>query len=362
MRQDRAAARHAGELMPGMASDLLSAVELAGPASTDPRAAAVSATLVRAFQDYVAGTVAAVDARRLVPLRRRARAIASAVAAIGAVIAAATLSPMMARGLRTLVHRPSLFEGAAISTAPLVGDVRVTYTYPAYTGLAPRTVEGSTGDVAAVKGTRVRIETHPLRAVAQGAAAARRDGQQGRDRRVAVGRRAGRRADVDRGRELPVLAAAAVRAPGARGAQPPSDRRARRAAAGRDPGPGRPAGAGDAAADRDRLFGQRRLRPRRRRAGLPRRRSPRAARRCCATAAARARSRGERCGIRRRRAWAAPSASPTGSRRAIATTCRASRGRVGKVGHVAHALRASSRTRTRAWRIGWSGSAICWRS
>jgi hypothetical protein len=119
---------------------------------------------VRAFQDYVAGTVTAMDARRLVPMRQ-AWAVASAAAAIGAVVSAGTLSPVMARGLRTLIHRPSLFEGAAVSTAPLVGDVRVTYTYPAYTGLAPRTVEGSTGDVAAVKGTRVRIETHPLRAV-----------------------------------------------------------------------------------------------------------------------------------------------------------------------------------------------------
>jgi hypothetical protein len=124
----------------------------------------VSATLVRAFQDYVAGTVTAVDARHLVPLRP-VRAVAAAVGAIAAVIAAGTLSPLMARGLRTMVHRPSLFEGAAVSTAPIVGDVRVTYTYPPYTGLAPRTVEGSTGDVAAVKGTRVRIETHPLRAV-----------------------------------------------------------------------------------------------------------------------------------------------------------------------------------------------------
>jgi hypothetical protein len=157
LRQDHAAARRTGDLMPAMASDLLSAVELAGPSPTDPRASAVSGTLVRAFQDYVAGSVASVDARRLVPMRPATRAVAAAVAAIAAVIAAGTLSPTMARGLRTLVHRPSLFEGAAVSTEPLVGDVRITYTYPGYTGLAPRTVEGSTGDVAAVKGTRVRI-------------------------------------------------------------------------------------------------------------------------------------------------------------------------------------------------------------
>jgi hypothetical protein len=163
MRQDRTTAQRAGSLMPAMASDLLSAVELGGPKDADPRAAAVSTTLVQAFQDYVAGTVAAVDARRLVPMRP-VGAIAPALAAIAAVVAAGLLSPTIARGLHSLVHRPSLFEGAAISAEPLVGDVRVTYTYPAYTGLGPRTVDGSTGDVAAVKGTHVRIETHPLRA------------------------------------------------------------------------------------------------------------------------------------------------------------------------------------------------------
>ena len=164
VRHDRAAAQRAGVLIPELASDLLSAVELAGPPSSDPRAAAVSPRLVQAFQDFVAGSVGAMDARRLVPFRPAARAIASAVAGIAAVVAALVLSPAVSRGMRTLVHRPSLFEGAAISAVPLIGDVRITYSYPSYTGLPPRTVEGSTGDVAAVKGTRVRIETHPLRA------------------------------------------------------------------------------------------------------------------------------------------------------------------------------------------------------
>jgi hypothetical protein len=164
LRHDHAAARQAGDLLPALASDLLSAVEFANPGASDPRAIAVSPRLVSAFQDYVAGSVGEVDARRLVPLRPAARAVAAGIAAIAAVIAAVALSPRIARGVRTLGHRPSLFEGAAVSAMPLVGDVRITYTYPPYTGLPPRIVEGSTGDVAALKGTRVRIETHPLRA------------------------------------------------------------------------------------------------------------------------------------------------------------------------------------------------------
>jgi hypothetical protein len=164
LRGDHAAARQTGRLVPALASDLLSAVELAAAPAEGARGTAISPALVRAFRAQVAGSVARLAPRGLVSLRPAARAIATSTVAAMAVIAAALIWPGIAQGLRTLVHHPSRFEGATVSSAPLVGDVRLTYTYPAYTGLPPRTVEGSTGDVAAVKGTRVRIETHPLRA------------------------------------------------------------------------------------------------------------------------------------------------------------------------------------------------------
>src|SRR5579871_1806535 len=161
LRDDRAAARRTGALLPAMASDLLSAVELAD-APVDARGAA-SPTLVRAFREQVAGALAPVPPAGLVSFGPALRAMAAAALVAAVLVAAVGAWPAVGRGLRTLVHRPSRFEGAAVSAAPLVGDVRVTYDYPAYTGLPPRTVEGSTGDIAAVKGTRVRIETHPLR-------------------------------------------------------------------------------------------------------------------------------------------------------------------------------------------------------
>ncbi len=163
LRGDRAAARQTGLLFPGLASDLLSAVELAAAPPEAERGAAISPVLVRAFRAQVAGSVAPLAPRRLVSLRPATRAIATSTLAAAAVMAAAVTWPGIAHGLRTLIHHPSRFEGATVSSVPLVGDVRLIYTYPAYTGMPPRTVEGSTGDVAAVKGTRVRIETHPLR-------------------------------------------------------------------------------------------------------------------------------------------------------------------------------------------------------
>jgi hypothetical protein len=167
LRDDRAAARRAGALVPPLASDLLSAIELGDGAAEAElgagAAALVSPALVRAFHADVARALEPVDPRALVPLRSAGLAVAAGLAALGLIGGAVWLVPALATGLRTLAQRPTLFDGAAVSLEPLVGDVRVVYQYPAYTGLPDRTVEGSTGDLVAVKGTHVRLEARPLR-------------------------------------------------------------------------------------------------------------------------------------------------------------------------------------------------------
>ena len=179
LRGDARAARTVGRLDPtlvALSDDLLSAVELSGRDSWLPRTppapapATISSALVRAFRERLADSVAPIDPRRLVSLRPAVAGVLAAAVTAGILGVATRLSPdIVGRGIVTLTHKPSRFEGAAISPGPLVGDVRITYDYPPYTGLPSRTVEGSTGDVIAVKGTRVKIETTPLRR-ARGAA------------------------------------------------------------------------------------------------------------------------------------------------------------------------------------------------
>jgi len=164
---DARAAHVVARLDPKLAAlsdDLLSAVELEPPAGA-PRGepTPISTALLGAFRDRLAETVAVVDATRLVSMRPAMLGALAALLALGGIWTAARVSPLVVgKGLSTLTHRPSRFEGAAVSLVPIVGDVRITYQYPAYTGLPPRTIEGSTGDVMAVKGTRVTIETTPL--------------------------------------------------------------------------------------------------------------------------------------------------------------------------------------------------------
>ncbi|GIW51221.1 MAG: hypothetical protein KatS3mg081_0576 [Gemmatimonadales bacterium] len=54
-----------------------------------------------------------------------------------------------------------------VADLPYVQDIALEYRFPAYTGLAPQRVEG-TGDIAALRGTRVRVEVTPTVPPARG--------------------------------------------------------------------------------------------------------------------------------------------------------------------------------------------------
>jgi len=183
LRGDRAAASLVAQLHPAVASDLCSAVELGAPddmpAQTDSESTTVSRTLVRALQGSVAGAVEPLDPRRLISLRPAVSALGVFVVVAAGTGVALQRWPDLIHGIETLAHRPTRFEGAAISPAPLVGDLRISYEYPAYTGLPPHVVDGSTGDIIAVKGTKVRLEARPLRRTRKALLLLGEDGERG---------------------------------------------------------------------------------------------------------------------------------------------------------------------------------------
>jgi hypothetical protein len=166
LRSDGAVARYVGRRHPPLASDLLSAVELRlDGRQTLPHGG--SPTIAGAFQATVADAVRPLDPNRLVPLRSIAPGAAALAAAGLVLIAGLVWAPDVRSGLGLLLRHPTRFEGAAVATDPLIGDVKLTYTYPPYTGLPPRVIEGSTGDVVGLKGTRVTLETRTLRSARQ---------------------------------------------------------------------------------------------------------------------------------------------------------------------------------------------------
>ena len=194
LRSPRAMAAFAGQRHPPLASDLMSAVELdvedhqqqpsrVGSPPSSPAAHhrgrewepsqgshldAASPAMTRAFFGAVADAAAPLDPARLLPLRNEVQAgLAATLAALLLVLAMALSPDTVGRGLHLLAHQPSRFEAATPARDPLVADLRITYQYPAYTALAPRVVDGSTGDLVALRGTRVLLEMRPLRSTRQ---------------------------------------------------------------------------------------------------------------------------------------------------------------------------------------------------
>jgi hypothetical protein len=165
LEQPAAVARLVGKRRPPLASDLLSAVELQSTSSTE---AETSSGMVNAFLATVAEATQPIPTQGLIPLDRAIRAVSIAAAALVVLLVALLALPSaVGRGMRTLFHTPTLFEGAQVIHDPLVGDVRVTYDFPAYTGLSRQIIEGSTGDLHALRGTHVQIEMRPLRSARQ---------------------------------------------------------------------------------------------------------------------------------------------------------------------------------------------------
>jgi hypothetical protein len=165
LEEPTAVARLVGRHRPPLASDLLSAVELQGARTGG---ADVSPEMARAFCASVADATLPIVVEDLIPLRRALRAVAVAGLSVSLLLLAVLAFPSaVGRGMRTLFHRPTLFEGALVAREPLVGDVRVTYDFPAYTGLPRQIIEGSTGDLHALRGTQVHVEMRSLRTVRQ---------------------------------------------------------------------------------------------------------------------------------------------------------------------------------------------------
>src|SRR5579871_1819731 len=135
---------------------VLSALELSRGREED----GTSPALRRALVEQAAAKTSAIDLARLVPLRRARRRL---VAAAGVALAwgvALTASPsLIARGFRALSAREAVTEAAS---QPILADVELTLTYPAYTSLAPRQIPGSSGEVLALPGTVVAVRARPL--------------------------------------------------------------------------------------------------------------------------------------------------------------------------------------------------------
>jgi hypothetical protein len=157
---DDAVARHVGAAAPEVKLDLLSAVQLEREIAQGAEPL-TSATLIGALSQLVAARLAPLAPAALVPIRRtRRRAAAGVLVSLAAYGAVSLIAPgALRRGFAALVlgRRP-----IQVSAEPIVGDLKLTLTYPSYTGLPPRVIPSSSGQILALPGTEVALEGRSL--------------------------------------------------------------------------------------------------------------------------------------------------------------------------------------------------------
>ena len=158
---DRDLARWVGTRHAAIASDLLSSVELANPPT---RPWAPSPQLVDALIEATASELEEIEPRSLVPRDEmpKARNVALIAAALNIVLVA-LLPGIVRAGWRHLVAAPPApFDGAQLSTVPLVGDLNATLTFPAYSKRRQLELSSSSGDVRGLPGTTVKLRAKVL--------------------------------------------------------------------------------------------------------------------------------------------------------------------------------------------------------
>ncbi len=158
---DPALARWVGSRRREVASDLLSAVELA---SAPSRPGPPSPALVDALIDATSARLGDVDPPSLFEPAELGRARWWAALAILANVTLLVAAPhLIADGWRSLISaRPSPFDGAKLSNVPLVGDLEATLTFPAYSRRPKLPLPSSSGDVRGLPGTTVALKARVL--------------------------------------------------------------------------------------------------------------------------------------------------------------------------------------------------------
>ena len=158
---DARTARRLAELSPSLNLDLLAAVELSKALGTPND---FSPELARAFLREVDARAARHQARTLLspkPVHRAAGvALACAVLVVGV---GSWQSKRVAVGWAAVLARAP--ATAHLKRQPITGDFELTYHYPSYTGLEPRTVSGTNGELTGPAGTEVEVKTRADREV-----------------------------------------------------------------------------------------------------------------------------------------------------------------------------------------------------
>ncbi len=161
LRRPGVQARLVGRRSPKLLSDLLSTVELAS--RPDDARAPYSSTLFGALARSTARRLLVLAPGSILPARAlRGAAVLLSVASVSWALAAVVAPQRLARGADLVLWPHAAAGQIKEAQEPLVGDLALTYKFPAYLSRTPRQVSSSTGQISAPRGTRVELSTRTM--------------------------------------------------------------------------------------------------------------------------------------------------------------------------------------------------------
>jgi len=149
---------------PRLRSLLLSAVELR---SLGPETRGLSTVLIEAQAGFAMDRAKRIDLREAIPTGPSRACLALGIGSL--LITGLTWRygpPVMHRGFGVLRRLPDAAH-PGMAAEPITGDIELTYSYPAHTHLAQRSVAGTNGEIDVPAGTQVSLRTRADRAVTQ---------------------------------------------------------------------------------------------------------------------------------------------------------------------------------------------------
>lgn len=152
------------KISPGLGEDTLNAILLTSDLANSEKGLGTSEFLTEAHVDEVAYKLESLDLSAALPWAKIKSYITPLAATLVLSAAVLIFTPREFQRFLFSFHilpssEPNLLE---------LADIEIVYRYPAYTKLASEVVKGSTGDIRAVKGTRVIFEATPLKPLAGG--------------------------------------------------------------------------------------------------------------------------------------------------------------------------------------------------
>lgn len=147
---------------PSLNNGLISSIQLS-PGKSYKKTARYSQYLISMLVDNTASQLKQLDLNRVISNRFFRLCCVTLIASIFVFSAACIIKPVCLKKnipiLLSYLRNGKVLgvSGLMVSPSPVIGDITINYRYPLYSGLPPKTVYNTSGDIRALKGSEIQV-------------------------------------------------------------------------------------------------------------------------------------------------------------------------------------------------------------